>query len=84
MTIVEPKRTVTTVKGSRNLHGFADHSGMKRFWSEEKPIGTGMNYSGYRSSVQLRPAPPFSIVLRLQRKRVHFLYRFKRVRLGRE
>jgi hypothetical protein len=22
------------------MHGFADHSGMKRFWSEEKPIGT--------------------------------------------
>jgi hypothetical protein len=46
MTIVEPKVTVSTVKGSRNMHGFADHSGMKRFWSEEKPIGTGMNCSG--------------------------------------
>jgi hypothetical protein len=32
---------VSTVKGSRNMQGFADQSGMTRFWSEEKPMGTG-------------------------------------------
>jgi hypothetical protein len=60
---------VSTVKGSRNMQGFADHSGMTRFWSEEKPMGTGDELFRVKvvGSIPTDPTIPFCLCMHVKK-----------------